>query len=221
MVAMKTDMSGAAAVLAAMSALRALDVGVRVTAVLALAENMPGAAAMRPGDVLVQYGGRTTEVLNTDAEGRLVLADALAYVDRVVRPDVVVDVATLTGAATLALGRGRGALLSSDDGLATALLAAGEASGDPLWRLPLVPDYAAALASDVADQANVPRDGAVGAGAITAAWFLRPFAGARPWAHLDIAGPARAQADRDEVPKGPTGFGTRVLLRWLETGAPG
>jgi leucyl aminopeptidase len=216
MIPMKTDMAGAGAVLGAMSALRDAGVRVRVTALVAAAENMPGASAMRPGDVLRQYGGRTVEVLNTDAEGRLVLADALAYADDRLDPDLVVDIATLTGAASAGLGRRHGALFCADDRLASGLVAAGEASGERLWRMPLVEDYRSALDSEVADLANVSRDPHVSGGAITAALFLREFAGRRRWAHLDIAGPARADRPEREVTKGGTGFGARLLLRWLE-----
>ncbi|MGH8869270.1 MAG: leucyl aminopeptidase [Actinomycetes bacterium] len=218
MVPMKTDMSGGAAVIAVMGALRASGVPVRVTGLVAAAENMPSGSAYRPGDVLTQYGGRTVEVVNTDAEGRLVLADALAYADAALDPDVVVDVATLTGAAALALGRTHAAAYSDDDALAEALVAAGEDSGERLWRMPLVADYRASLDSDVADLCHVSTDPHASGGSITAALFLREFAGARTWAHLDIAGPARAQKDSDEITKGGTGFGARVLLRWLENG---
>ncbi len=212
---MKTDMAGGAAVIAAMSALARLGAGARVTGLVAAAENMPSGSAMRPGDVIRHYGGRTTEVLNTDAEGRLVLADALAYADAELSPDVMVDLATLTGAARVALGSVMAALYATDDALAGALLAAGEASGDRLWRMPLADDYADALDSPVADLANVPHQGANRAGSIDAALFLREFTGGRPWAHLDIAGAARAAADDGDKVKGATGFGTRCLLRWL------
>jgi leucyl aminopeptidase len=214
---MKTDMAGGGAVIAAMSALATLGATVRVTGLVAAAENMPSGSAMRPGDVITHYGGRTTEVLNTDAEGRLVLADALAYADAVLRPDVMVDLATLTGAARVALGGLYGALYATDDGLAAALLSAAAGSGEPLWRLPLVEDYMAALDSPVADAANVPHQGAerTGAGSIQAALFLREFTGKRRWAHLDIAGAARSAADDGDKARGATGFGTRLLLRWL------
>ncbi len=216
MVAMKTDMAGAAAVIAVMGALRDAGVRVRVTGLVAAAENMPSGSAQRPGDVITQYGGTTVEVRNTDAEGRLVLADALAYADRRLVPDMVVDVATLTGAATLGLGRRHAALYSTDDGLADALLAAGAASGDRVWRMPLVDDYGFALESEVADLCHIATDPHVSGGSITAALFLRHFAGRRRWAHLDIAGPARADAEEDETTKGATGYGARLLLRWLE-----
>ena len=213
MKAMKTDMAGGAAVIAAMSALAELGAAVRVTGLIAAAENMPSGSAMRPGDVITHFGGRTTEVLNTDAEGRLVLADALAYADTVLEPDVLVDLATLTGAARVALGGVLGALYASDDALAGALLAAGRQSGEPLWRMPLVDDYGDALDSPVADVANVPHSSRPRAGSIEAAQVLREFTGGRPWAHLDIAGAARF-SDGDQG-KGATGFGTRLLLHWL------
>jgi leucyl aminopeptidase len=214
MLKMQTDMAGAAVALAAVLGAAALAVPHRVTAVMPIAENSVGGSAYRPGDVLRVFGGTTVEVANTDAEGRLVLADALAYVEAELGADVVVDVATLTGAATIGLGRQHGALFSPDDDLARALVAAGEAAGEPLWRMPLVTDYRSALDSQVADIRHVSDPG-VRAGAITAALFLQRFAGRRRWAHLDIAGPARAASAADEVPEGATGFGVRVLLRWL------
>jgi leucyl aminopeptidase len=217
MVAMKADMAGSAAVIAVMGALRDAGVKVRVTGLVAAAENLPSGSAMRPGDVIRHYGGTTVEVLNTDAEGRLVLADALAYADAHLDPDVVVDLATLTGAATMALTRRIGALFSTDDRLAAALCAAGEAGGDRLWRLPLTEDYRAVLDSPVADLAHVPRDRKVQGGAITAALFLREFVGTRPWAHVDMAGPGKIDADEHENTKGGTGYGVRLLLRWLES----
>ncbi|TDE33370.1 leucyl aminopeptidase family protein [Actinomadura sp. 6K520] len=214
MKAMKTDMAGGAVVIAVLSALRGLGVRARVTGLIAAAENMPSGSSMRPGDVITHYGGKTSEVLNTDAEGRLVLADALAYADAALDPDVIVDVATLTGAAKVALGLRHAALFSTDDELAAALTSAGTAAGDPVWRLPLVDDYRAAIDSDVADINNIGRGG-YGGGSITAALFLREFAGERPWAHLDIAGPGRATSDDAEITRGATGFGTRLLLGWL------
>src|SRR3984885_9250206 len=215
---MKTDMAGGAAVIGAMSALGRLGVRARGTGLVAAAENMPSGTAMRVGDVITHYGGQTVEVLNTDAEGRLVLADALAYADDALAPDLVVDLATLTGAARVALGTSLAALYATDDELATALLDAGTASGDRLWRMPLAGDYRGGLDSPVADLANVARAGGR-AGSIDAALFLREFTGSRAWAHLDIAGAARAAADDGENTKGATGFGTRLLLRWL-AGSP-
>ena len=211
---MKTDMAGGAAVIAVMSALARLGVTDRVTGLVAAAENLPSGSAFRPGDVITQFGGKTTEVLNTDAEGRLVLADAIAYADRELEPDQIVDLATLTGAARVALGGSRAALYSTSDELAECLAQAGESSGERLWRMPLPEDYVQLLESDIADQANVS-PGEEGGGSITAALFLREFSGGRPWAHLDIAGAARSSGDDGEVTSGATGFGTRLLLRWL------
>jgi leucyl aminopeptidase len=212
---MKTDMAGGAAVMAVISALAAVSARVKVTGLVAAAENMPSGSAMRPGDVITHFGGRTVEVLNTDAEGRLVLADALAYADLTLDPDVIVDIATLTGAARSALGTQIAAMFTDDDELAGALLEAGEASGERLWRLPLAEDYRGIIDSGVADLANIPLRKNGRPGAIAAALFLREFSGKRRWAHLDIAGPARSAADDGEVTKGGTGFGTRVLLSWL------
>jgi len=220
MVAMKADMAGGAAVIATMGALCEVSVQARVTGLVAAAENMPSGSAYRPGDVIRHYGGKTVEVLNTDAEGRLVLADALAYADAVLDPDVIVDLATLTGAATAALTRRIGALFTADERLAAALAAAGEAGGDRIWRLPLVEDYRPALDSPVADLAHVPRDRKVQGGAITAALFLREFVGSRRWAHVDMAGPGKIEADEHENTKGGTGYGVRLLLRWLESFPP-
>jgi len=213
---MKTDMAGSAAVLATMSALKDLGVRRKVTALLPLAENMPGAAATRPSDVIRHYGGRTVEVLNTDAEGRLVLADALAYAVANLKPDALVDIATLTGAATLGLGRRHAPLYSTSPVLQGALVLAGTAAGERLWPMPLVEDYRESLDSPIADLRNVadPEFGYSG-GSIAAALFLREFVGGVPWAHLDVAGTGRADGDEDEVTKGPTGFGVRTFLRWL------
>jgi leucyl aminopeptidase len=217
MASMKTDMAGAAAVLAVLAACPQLGVARPVTGLLALAENALGGASYRPSDVVQSYGGRTVEVINTDAEGRMVLADALAYADAELDPDAVVDLATLTGAATLGLGRRHAALFASDDRLVSGLEAAAAASGEGVWRLPLVEEYRATLDSSVADLRHVAADGKIGAGAVVAALFLREFAGRRRWAHLDIAGPGRADSDEHEITRGATGYGARLLLRWLES----
>jgi leucyl aminopeptidase len=214
----KTDMAGGGAVIAVMAALRELGAGVRVTGLVAAAENMPSGTAQRPSDVITHYGGRTVEVLNTDAEGRLVLADVLAYADTVLDADVVVDIATLTGAIGVALGRDIGAVFSTSDELAEGLIKAGEASGDRLWRMPIIEEYAPAIESSVADLANVETGSTYGAGAITAALFLRAFTGGRPWAHLDIAGVGRSMTDEGVLTKGATGFGVRLLLEYLTRG---
>ncbi|GEK22679.1 hypothetical protein CXY01_31990 [Cellulomonas xylanilytica] len=216
MVPMKTDMTGAAVALATVLGAAAAGVTHRVTAVLPLAENHFGGASYRPGDVLTMWGGTTVEIANTDAEGRLVLADALAWADATLDPDVLIDVATLTGAATLGLGKQHAALYSGDADLADALVAAGDASGELAWRMPLVEEYEEAVASQVADLRHVPVDKHIGGGSITAALFLRHFVGTRTWAHLDIAGPARATSDKHEVTEGATGFGARLLLRYLD-----
>src|SRR4051812_25408074 len=220
MKAMKTDMAGAAAVLATMSALQRLGVRQRVTALLPLAENMPGASATRPGDVIRHWGGRTVEVLNTDAEGRLVLADALAYAVARLAPDALIDIATLTGAVTPGLGRRHAGLYATSAPLQDALVTAGARGGERLWPMPLVEEYADSLVSPVADLRNIgdPDKGYSG-GSIIAALFLREFAGSVPWAHLDIAGVGRADGDEDEVTKGPTGFGVRTFLRYLADAA--
>jgi leucyl aminopeptidase len=224
MISMKTDMAGGAAVIATMTALAALDIGVKVTALVPMAENMPGAASVRPGDVLRHYGGRTSEVLNTDAEGRLVLADALAYAVAELDPDAVVDIATLTGAAYVGLGKRHAAFYATTDELRDELVAAAADAGERIWPMPLVEDYRDGLDSEIADLRNIGDPGKhYNGGSITAALFLREFVGggsrnAVPWAHLDVAGPARADADEDEVTKGATGFGVRTFLRWLEAG---
>jgi leucyl aminopeptidase len=217
MVVMKNDMGGGAAVLGTLRAVADLGLPLKVTALVAAAENLPSGTAQRPGDVLRQYGGRTVEVLNTDAEGRLVLADALAYADAELAPDVLVDVATLTGAMLVALGKRHAGFFASDDALAAQLEAAAQASGEPAWRLPLVEDYRHALESPVADLRNIGRPQLkLQGGSITAALFLREFTGGRPWAHLDIAGPVTSGGEEDERTKGGTGYGVRLLTAWLE-----
>jgi leucyl aminopeptidase len=213
MTTMKSDMSGAAAVAAVMSALQGLGVTAKVTGLCALAENMPSGTATRPSDVLVHRGGTTVEVLNTDAEGRLVMADALAYAAEQ-QPDAMVDIATLTGAQIVALGDDVAAVLGTDDALVEALRAAGRRAGEQLWPLPLVDRYAKTLESTVADLSNIGKAGH--AGTITAALFLRRFTAEVPWAHLDIAGPAFVEsADDGYLSAGGTGFGVRTLLAWL------
>jgi leucyl aminopeptidase len=217
MVPMKTDMAGGAAVIATMTALRDLGVTTRVTGLVPAAENMPGAAAARPGDIIRHWGGITSEVLNTDAEGRLVLADALAYAAATVKPDVLVDIATLTGAASLGLGRRHAALYATTPGLRGELVIAGDRAGERLWPMPMVEDYRDALDSPIADLRNIGEPAKhYSGGSIIAALFLREFTGGLPWAHLDVAGPARAEADEAEVTKGATGFGVRTFLRWLQ-----
>jgi leucyl aminopeptidase len=206
---MKTDMSGAAAVVATMSALRSLDVTTRVTAYVPLVENMPSGTAIRPGDVLKIRNGKTVEVLNTDAEGRLILADALSLaVDD--KADAIVDLATLTGACVVALGEKIAGLMTNHDGWSEQVRSAADRAGEPVWPLPLPTEYRKQLDSEVADLRNIGT-GSYG-GALTAGIFLQQFVGDLPWVHLDIAGPARAPSDDGYLVKGGTGFGVRTLL---------
>ncbi|HVF52407.1 MAG TPA: leucyl aminopeptidase [Actinomycetota bacterium] len=211
---MKTDMSGAAAVIGVMSALPALELPIAVDAFIPAAENMPSGTAIKPGDVITQYGGRTTEVLNTDAEGRLVLADAIALAAES-KPDAIIDVATLTGSIVVALGKKITGLFANDDPLRDALLEAARRAGEPLWAMPIFEEYRKDLESEIADQKNI---GTRYGGSIIGALFLSEFVPQGvPWAHLDIAGTARAETDSDESPKGGTGVATRTLLHWLRT----
>ncbi|WP_213454916.1 leucyl aminopeptidase family protein [Rhizomonospora bruguierae] len=215
MVLMRKDMGGAASVVAAVLGAAALRLPVRVTALAPLAENMLGADAMRPGDVIHHYGGMTSESTNTDAEGRLVLADALAYAVARLAPDLLVDLATLTGANAVALGKRTAALYSESDDLAAALRAAADQAGERVWRLPLPADYVEHLGSDIADLHSSPTQGA---GSVVAALYLREFTGDRRdrWAHLDMSAPSWIEANEGELTKGATGWGVRTLLRWLE-----
>lgn len=208
---MKFDKCGACAVIGAMRAAAMLDLPLHVVGITPFAENMPGGAAYRPGDVLEISNGKTIEVLNTDAEGRLLLADGLVKAASYA-PDAVVDLATLTGACMIALGQHCAGLMSPDDGLAAKLFAAGERSGERVWRLPLYPEYREQLESSVADMTNL---GGRFGGAITAAALLKEFAGEGAWAHLDIAGVAWRDSDRDYLRKGGTGFGVRLLVEFL------
>ncbi|BCJ53888.1 leucyl aminopeptidase [Actinoplanes sp. NBRC 14428] len=213
---MKKDMGGGAAVVAATLGAADLDLPVRVTALVPLAENAVSGSAFRPGDVITQWDGSTTETTNSDAEGRLVLADALAYAVAELEPDVVIDLATLTGANSVALGKRTAALYSHDDELAGALEAAGRAAGERMWRLPLPDDYADYLHSDIADRHSSP---AQGAGSVVAALFLREFLGDRAdrWAHLDMSAPSWAEKHEADLTKGATGWGARTLLRYLSS----
>ena len=213
---MKRDMTGAAVVTAVLCALPALGVPVRVTGLLPIAENSIGGAALRPGDVIRHWGGRTTEVTNTDAEGRLVLADALQYAASKMEPDLLVDVATLTGAMKVALGLQTGGYFANDEGIADQIEDAAVASGERIWRMPLADVYESLLESRIADADNAPGR----AQAITAALFLQHFTGGLPWAHFDLASVGDAQRDQHEWTKGPTGFGACLLLHWLSSPSP-
>jgi leucyl aminopeptidase len=211
MESMKTDMSGAAATIAAVEAIATLGIPVKVLGITPLTENMPGGSALRPGDVLKARNGKTIEVLNTDAEGRLVLADGLSLAAEA-GPDLIVDLATLTGACMVALGEEIAGLFGTGDG-PEKVRAAAEAAGERVWNMPLPADYRRKIDSDVADMKNTgPRYG----GAINAALLLKEFVGEIPWAHLDIAGPARAAEAGHYVPKGGTGFGVRTLVALAE-----
>lgn len=212
---MKADMGGAAATLATMRAIAKLGPKVDVIAAIPSAENLPGGTAIRPGDVLHHRGGKTSEVLNTDAEGRLILADALAYLSEK-KPRVIIDSATLTGAAMVALGIDVWAVMGSDRELVADLLAAGQAEGEPGWELPLWTDYRRHIESTVADVKNI---GIRWGGAITAGLFLKEFVGDVPWAHLDVAGTAFAENAGEYWPKGATGSPARTLVRYIETQA--
>jgi leucyl aminopeptidase len=212
---MHTDMCGGAAVLGAIQYAAMRKLAVSVTALVPAAENAVSGTAMRPSDVITHFGGRTTEIGNTDAEGRLVLADALGYAVSRLKPDVLIDIATLTGAMRIALGTETAGYFANDDELAAQLELAAADTGEPIWRMPLEHRYAKQLESPVADARNDPGT----PGAITAALFLQPFVGEVAWAHLDIAGPARAAADGPLLCRGATGFGTRLLARYLETAA--
>jgi len=204
-------MAGGAAVLGAMSALRELDCAVAVEATICAAENMISGTAFRPGDVLKGMNGVTMEVLSTDAEGRLVLADGLVDTARRGATELI-DLATLTGAAVVALGDGTTALFANDDGLADRLLVSAAETGERMWRLPLIDELEPRIEGEVADIKNT---GGRAGGAITAALFLRHFSEGLPWAHLDIAGSARQEEATSLGPKGATGVGVRTLLHYL------
>ena len=209
---MKTDMSGGAAVLGAMAAIARLCLGVTVVGIVPFTENMPGGGAQRPGDVITIRNGKTIEVLNTDAEGRLVLADGLSLAAEL-EPDLIVDLATLTGACVVALGDEIAGLFANEDDAGSKVLAAAARAGERVWTMPLPDDYRKKIDSDIADMKNTgPRYG----GAITAASLLEEFVDGRPWVHLDIAGPSRAKSEDGYITKGGTGFGVRTIVALAE-----
>ncbi len=210
---MKWDMGGAGAVAGAIKAIAGRKAKANVVGVVGLVENMPDGNAMRPGDIVTTMSGQTVEVLNTDAEGRLVLCDAISWAQSAYNPKVIVDLATLTGAMVISLGHEYAGIFANDDTLATDLLAAGEASNNKLWRFPLSPAYDKLIDSPIADMKNIgPREG----GSITAAQFLKRFVGdGVAWAHLDIAGMAWADKDGPVWAKGATGYGVRLLDRYI------
>lgn len=211
---MKMDMAGAAAILGVFSVLSAFKPKVNVVGLIAATENMPGPKAIKPGDVVRAMNGKTIEILNTDAEGRVVLADALSYAGMKVKPNVIIDLATLTGACMVALGEEIAGMFTDDETLAKDLKSSAAASGENIWAMPLSKEYKELLKSEVADVKNI--SGSRYGGAINGALFLAEFAPEGiPWAHLDIAGPAYAEKDQPLTPKGGTGFGVRMILQWL------
>jgi leucyl aminopeptidase len=210
---MKLDMAGAAAVIAAMSCLPKLGLEIEVTGYVPTTDNLPGHNAQKPGDVIRYLNGKTIEVLNTDAEGRLILADALALAAEQ-KPDYMINLATLTGACMVALGTQVAGVFSNHPPLVEALLRSGSETGEKLWQLPLVKEYKESIKSSVADMKNI---GGAHGGAIIAALILQEFVGEVPWAHLDIAGPAFAENDNLFGQKGGTGFGVRTLINFLSS----
>ena len=208
---MKFDMCGAAGVLGTFEAIGQMKPEVNVVGIVGATTNMPSGTAMNPGDVVKAHNGKSIEIINTDAEGRLVLADCLSYARRF-DPDVVIDAATLTGACVIALGHTASGVFSSDDALIAEILAAGKRAGEPAWPLPLWDDYKDLIKSDVADIKN---SGGRPAGATTAAMFLKEFAEGYPWAHLDIAGTAYSESDLVTIPKGPTGVPTGMFIEFI------
>ncbi|MCX7677852.1 MAG: leucyl aminopeptidase [Spirochaetes bacterium] len=211
---MRSDMAGAAVCLYTIKAAAELSIKQNVIAAMALAENMPSASSYRPGDVYRAFNGKTVEIGNTDAEGRLVLADALAYVGQHFKPETIIDIATLTGACIISLGESVAGLMTPDDELARAIFDAGETTGERVWRLPLVKEYEEDLKSDFADFINTP--GNRKAGAIMGGLFLKNFVENKRWAHLDIAGPSWFSKKRGYRPKNATGFGVRLFVEFLK-----
>jgi len=206
---MKYDMCGGAAALSAMSVVGAEQPDVNVIAIIPATDNMGGSSALKPGDIIKHYGGITSEIVNTDAEGRLILADSLAYGIKRYKPTCVVDLATLTGAVILGLGHHRTGILGNNQGLIDRVIRAGDKSGEPLWQLPLDEEYTEQIESDVADIKNT---GGRPAGTITAAAYLQKFVGNTPWVHLDIAGTAWDFTKKSYIPKGPSGIAVRTLV---------
>ncbi|PHX88787.1 MAG: leucyl aminopeptidase [Pelagibacteraceae bacterium] len=212
---MKYDMAGAGAVVGLMKTLALRKSKSYIVGAVALVENMPGGSAQRPGDIVKSYSGKTIEVLNTDAEGRLILADAIYYIDEQYKPELIVDLATLTGAIVVSLGNEYAGLFSNNDKLSEKLIKAGEIENEKLWRFPLHKNYDKLMDSKIADIQNINYSG--GAGSITAAHFLQRFLkNNTPWAHLDIAGMAWTKKDLDIVPTGATGFGVKLLNKFVE-----
>jgi len=211
---MKYDMCGGAAAIAAMAVVGEEKPDMNVIAIIPTTDNMGGSSALKPGDIITHYGGTTSEIINTDAEGRLILADSLAYGIEKFKPDWVIDIATLTGAVIFGLGHHRTGLLGNNQPLIDKVLAAGEYCGEPLWQLPLDKEYGKQIKSTVADIKNT---GGRPAGTITAAAYLQKFVGDTPWAHLDIAGTAWDFTKKSYIPKGPSGTGVRTLIELIRS----
>jgi leucyl aminopeptidase len=207
---MKWDMAGAGTVIGLMAVLAGRKAKVDAIGLVGLVENMPSGSAQRPGDVVTSYSGQTIEVINTDAEGRLVLADVIWYAQQKYDPKFMVDLATLTGAIIVGLGHEYAGMFSNDDALCQRLSAAGQATGERVWRMPLDDAYDKLIRSDIADMKNI---GGRPGGSITAAQFIQRFVNGKPWAHLDIAGMAWSTKDAAIIPKGATAFGVRLLDR--------
>ena len=214
MAGMKADMSGAAAVAATLLTLARLKSNVHVIGAIPIVENMPSGKATRPGDIVSSYSGKTVEIGNTDAEGRLILIDAMAYVDKQYKPQIMIDLATLTGACRVALGVKIAGVFSRDDELAQAIIASGNKTYERCWQMPLPEDYKELLKSDFADINNISNTR--WGGAITAALFLSEFSGDSRWAHIDIAGPAYIEKEEAYCGPGGTGFGVRLLCHLIE-----
>jgi len=208
---MKTDMSGGAAVLGAMQVCAKLKLPLRVVGLIPATENLPGGSALKPGDVITSMAGKTIEIITTDAEGRLILADALHYARRY-KPQAVIDLATLTGACVIALGNDVSAVMGTSEALIERLRQAAEQTGEKVWPLPMYAEYDDQIKSPIADMKNV---GGRGGGSITAGCFLKKFTEGIPWAHLDIAGTAWTQQPKPYAPKGATGVGVRLLVSVL------
>ena len=216
MLDMKSDMGGAAAVIGTMKAISELGLPVNVIGVVASTENMPGNRAYKPGDVVTAYNGVNMEIGNTDAEGRVILSDALAYTEKHFKPKYMVDLATLTGACVVALGYAAAGVMSKDAALVNKLKIAGDSSGEKVWELPMLDDYKEYVKSDIADVFNIPGNKGYEAGAIAGGWFLQYFVEKTPWAHIDIAGPAWSVDKKHYWIKGGTGFGVRLLVSFLK-----
>jgi leucyl aminopeptidase len=217
MLEMQGDMAGGAAVICTIRALAELDANANVVGIIPSTENMPGCNAYKPGDIVQSYNGKTIEINNTDAEGRVILADAVGYAEKNFKPKYIVDLATLTGACVVALGYASAGLMSRDAALANRLKLAGESSGEFLWELPLWDDYKEIVKSEVADVKNTTTGKGYEAGAIAGGWFLHHFVEKTPFAHIDIAGPAWSIESKHYTHKGGTGFGVRLLVEFLKS----